>query len=156
MPALIVLQVISSLAGLLEEALDVALGVGLDQAVGARILDRREHDRRLGFPLAVQPQHGAEVDLGQHVAVEDDHRLGELIAGVADRAAGAERHRLDDVAQPQAQPVALAEDLLDPARLVVQAENRLVYLRHLPEQVQLVVEERPVEDRNDRFRACGP
>ena len=36
MPALIVLQVISSVARLLEEALDVAVGVGLDQAVGAR------------------------------------------------------------------------------------------------------------------------
>ena len=151
MPALIVLQVISSSPGFSRKRRTLPSRVGLDQAVGARILDRRQHDRRLGLPLAVQPQHGAEVDLGQHVAVEDDHRLGQLIAGVADRAAGAERHRLDHVAEPQPQPVALAEDLLDPARLVVQAENRLVDLRHLPQQIDLVVEERAVEDRNDRL-----
>ena len=127
-------------------------GVGLDQPVGARILDRRQHDRRLGLALAVQPQHGAEIDLRQHVAVEDDHRIGERVAGIADRAAGAERHRLDDVAQADAEPFAFAEDLLDAARLVVQAEDDFVDLRHLLQQIDLVIEKRPVEDRNDRLR----
>ena len=47
---------------------------------------------------------------------------------------------------------AFAEDLLDPARLVVEAEDDLVDLRHLPQLIDLVVEERPVEDRHDRFR----
>ena len=112
------------LARLLEEALDVAVRVGLDQPVGARVLDRRQDDRRLGLALAVQPQHGAEIDLGQHVAVEHDDRLGQRVAGIADRAAGAERHRLDDVAELDAQTFALAEDFLDAARLVVQAEDR--------------------------------
>ena len=149
MPALIVLQVISS-ARLLEEPLDVAVGVGLDQAVGARVLDRRQDDRRLGLALAVQPEHRREVDVGQHVAVEDDDRLGQRIARVADRAAGAERHRLDDVAD--AQPgFAVAENLLDAPRLIVEAENDLVDLRHLLQEIDLVVQERPVEDRHDRL-----
>ena len=100
----------------------------------------------------MQPQHGAEVDLRQHVAVEHDDRFGQRVAGVADRAAGAERHRLDDVAELEAEALAVAEDLLDPARLVVQAEDDLVDLRHLPQQVDLVVEERPIEDRHDRLR----
>ena len=129
MPALMVLQVISSSSRLLEESPDVAVGVGLDQAVGAWILDRRQHDGGLGLALAVQLQHGAQIHLRQHVAVEHDHRFGQLVAGVADRAAGAERHRLDDVAEPQAESLALAEDLLDAARLVVQAENDLVDFR---------------------------
>ena len=126
--------------------------VGLDQPVGARIVDRRQHDRRLGLALAVQPQHGAEIDLRQHVAVEDDDRLGQRVAGIADGAAGAERHRLDDVAELDAEAFALAEDLLDAARLVVQAEDDFVDLRHLPQQVDLVIEKRPVEDRHDRLR----
>ena len=139
-------------ARLLEEALHVAVGVGLDQAVGARVVDRRQHDGRLGLALAVQREHRAQIDLGQHVAVEDDHRLGQRVAGVADGAAGAERHRLDDVAELEAEAVAVAEDLLDAPRLVVQAEDDLVDLGHLPQQIDLVVEKRPVEDRHDRLR----
>ena len=46
MPALIVLQVISLSLGFSRKLADVALRVGLDQAVGARVVDRREHDRR--------------------------------------------------------------------------------------------------------------
>ena len=77
MPALIVLQVISSSPGFSRKRLDVAVLVGLDQPVGARVVDRREHDRRLGLALAMEPEHRRQVDLRQHVAVEDDHRLGQ-------------------------------------------------------------------------------
>ena len=90
----------------------------------------------------MQPEHGAEIDLGQHVAVEHHDRLGQLIARVPDRATGAERLWLHDIAQADPQAVALAKNLLDPARLVVEAENRFVYFRDLPQQIQLVVEER--------------
>ena len=152
MPALIVLQVISSSPGFSRKRGTLPLAVGLDQAVGARVLDRRQDDGRLRLALAVQRQHGAQVDLGQHVAVEDDDRFGQRVAGVADRAAGAERHRLDDVAQLEPEALAVAEDLLDPARLVVEAEDDLVDFRHLAQQIDLVVEERPIEDRHDRFR----
>src|SRR5262249_19240770 len=74
------------------------------------------------------------------------------VAGVADRPGCPERHWLDDVAKLEAEALALAEDLLDPARLVVEAEDRLVDLRNLPEQVDLIVEKRSIEDRNDWFR----
>src|SRR5215831_6184346 len=139
-------------ARLFEEAADVAARVGLDQPVGARVLDRGQHDGRFGFALAVQAEHGGEVDLGQHVAVEDDDRLGQRITGVADRAARAERHRFDDVTDADAEPLALAEDLLDAARLVVEAQDHLVDFGDLLEQVDLVIEERPIEDRHDRLR----
>jgi hypothetical protein len=41
--------------------------------------DRRQDDRRLRLALAVQPQARREIDLGQHVAVEDDDRFGERV-----------------------------------------------------------------------------
>ena len=47
---------------------------------------------------------------------------------------------------------AVAEDLLDAARLVVEAQDDLVDLRHLLQEIELVVKERAVEDRDDRFR----
>ena len=72
-----------------------------------------------------------EVDLGQDVAVEDDDRLVQRLAGVADGASCAERHGFDHVADAQAGVAAVAEDLLDAARLVVEAEDDLVDLRHL-------------------------
>jgi hypothetical protein len=43
---------------LLEEPAHAAVGLGLDEAVGLRVLDRREHDRRLGLALAVEPDDG--------------------------------------------------------------------------------------------------
>ena len=152
MPALIVLQVISSSPGFSRKRLTLAAGVGLDQPVGPRILDRRQDDGGLGLALAVKPEHSAEVHLGQHVPVEHDDRLGQRVARIADRATGPERHGLDDVAELDAETFALAEDFLDAARLIVQAENHLVDLRHLAQQVDLVVEKRPVEDRHDGLR----
>ena len=112
-------------AGLLEEPLDVAVAVRFHQPVGPRVLDRREDDRRLGLSLAVQREHRREIHVGQHVAVEDHDRFGERVAGVAHGARRAERLRLDDVAQLEAEPVTVPENLLDTAGLIVQAEDRL-------------------------------
>src|SRR5579859_1197239 len=137
---------------LFQEALDVTQGIGFDEAVRARVVDRRQDDRRLGFALAMQPEHGGEIDLCQHVAIEHDDRFGQRIARVADGAPGPERHRLDHVADTDAEALALADDLFDAARLIVEAENDLVDLRNLLQEIDLIVEERPIEDRNDRLR----
>ena len=149
MPALIVSQVISSGFGFSRKRRDAAVGLGLDQAVGRRIVDRRQHDRRLGLALAMQRDDGVDVDAGHHVAVEDDERVVDALRGVANRAAGAERRRLDDVADAHAGAGAVAEHFFDAARLVVEAEDHLVDLRHLLEEIDLVVEERAIEDRHD-------
>ena len=77
MPALIRLVVISSGFGFSRKRRMLPLRVGFDQPVGARVLHRRQHDGGAGLPLAVQPDDGAEVDLGQHVAVEHDDRVVE-------------------------------------------------------------------------------
>ena len=112
--------------GFFQEPADVAVGVGLHEAVGARILDRCEHDGRLGPALAMQRDDGGEVDLGQDVSVEDDDRFAERLAGVADGAGRAERGRLDHVADADPGFPAVAENLLDAARLVVQAQDHFV------------------------------
>ena len=124
MPALIVSQVISSAFGFSRNRRMLPSRVGFDEAVGGRVVDRRQHDRRLRLALAMQRDDGAEIDLRQHVAVEHDDRLAERLAGVADGAAGAERRRLDHVADAEAGVAAVAEDLLDAARLVIQAQDR--------------------------------
>ena len=98
MPALIVLQVISSGFGFSRKRRMLPSRVGLDQPVRGRVVDRRQHDRRPRLALAVQPDDRGQIDLGQHVAVEDDDRLGAACRRRTDRAAGAERRRLDDVA----------------------------------------------------------
>jgi hypothetical protein len=100
----------------------------------------------------MKSNHAAEIDLREHVAVEDDNRFRQLIAGVFDGARGSKRRGLDDVADLDADVRAVAEDLLDPARLIIEAQNDLVNLRHLLEKIDLIVQKRAVEDRNDRFR----
>ena len=93
----------------------------------------------------------AQIDLRQHVAVEHDNRVAHPLRGVAHRARGTERRRLDDVPKLDAGLVSIAEHLLDAVRLVVEAENHLVDFRHLLDEVQLIVEKRPIEDGNDRL-----
>ena len=65
--------------------------------------------------------------------------------------ARAERGRLDEVADVHADLAARPEHFLDAARLVIQAQDCLVDLRHLSQEVELVVEKRAVENRNNRF-----
>ncbi len=60
---------------LFEKRADVALRVGFDEPVGRRIFDRRQHDRRLRAPLAVQRDDRRQIHRREDVAVEDDERL---------------------------------------------------------------------------------
>jgi hypothetical protein len=100
----------------------------------------------------MQLKYCAEVDLGQHVTIEDDHGLGEVVAGIPNRAGGPKRRRFDDIPDRNACVRTVAEDLFNAARLIVQAEDDLVNLRHLLQQIDLIVQKRPTEDRNDWFR----
>ena len=82
-----------------------------------------------GLTLAVHPDDSGKVQLRHHVAVEDDHRLGELVARVTDRPGRAQRYRFDDVADLDAQIGTVAKHLLDAARLIVEAEDDFVDLQ---------------------------
>ena len=118
----------------------VGLSTGVSTMVGARPA------------RSMQGEHRGQVHLGEHVAVEHDDRVGHARRRELHRASGAERRRLDDVADLDAERRAVAEDVFDAARLVVQAQDDLVDLGNLPDEIDLVVEEGPIEDRHDRLR----
>ena len=93
-----------------------------------------------------------EIELGQHVSIEYHDRVGNALARIAYAARGAERTRLHHVADLDAGLASVAEDVFDALGLVIEAQNHLVYFRHALDEVELVVQKRTVEDRNDRFR----
>ena len=136
---------------LLEEAQDPAVGVRLDEAVGRRVRHRCQQDRGLRLRGLVPGDDRRQVDVGQHVAVQDDGPLVEEVERVADGAAGAERGVLDGVADAHAERTPVAEDGLDALRAVGHGEDDLAY-PGAGEQVELVAEERPVDDRHDGLR----
>ena len=138
--------------GLLEKAKHVAAVVGFDEAVRARIVHRRQHDRRLGLALAVQRDHRREIDFRQDVAVEDDDRVADAAGGVLDGAARAERRRFDHVPQRQPGLAAVAENFLDAARLIVEAQDDFVDFGDFLYEIELKLQKRPIEDRDDRLR----
>src|SRR4030095_2569272 len=105
------------------------------------------------MPFAMQPDHGGQVELGHDVAIEHDDRFSQLVACVLDRTGRAQRYRLDHVANLDSEVSAIAKHLFDAARLVVEAENDFVDFGHLLQQINLVMEKRPVEDRNDGLRS---
>ena len=98
------------------------------------------------------PQDGRQIDLRQDVAVEDEDGVVEVLLSVLDGPGCPEWHRFHDIAEPDAERSAVPEEVLDAAGLVVQAENDLVDLGNLPEQVELVAEKWSIEDRDDRLR----
>ena len=71
----------------------------------------------LGAGVGVVGDQRPQVDAGQHVAVEDQHRVVGLAAqpvgDVADAAAGAERLDLGDVLEVEAERRSVAEVLLE-------------------------------------------
>ena len=94
----------------------------------------------------------AQVEVGQRVAVEDEHALLEhaFVGGQAQRAGGAERLVLDHVAE--AHPAVLvAEDALDVVRPVAAREQDVVDAV-APQPVEHEGEERLPRERDDRLR----
>jgi hypothetical protein len=76
-------------------------------------------------------------------------------SGVAHRARGSERCRLDDVPNPDAGSGAIAEHFFDTTGLIVEAQDDLVDLRYLLDEIQLVVQKWAIEDRNDLLRCIN-
>ena len=74
--------------GLLEELGDLAVVAPVDKAVAARIGHRIERDRRLGPRVLVLRDQGTEVEIAEHVAVQDEKAIAEHVLGEADRAGG--------------------------------------------------------------------
>ena len=104
---------------------------------------------------AMEIDKAAQIDLRQHVAVEHDNGVAHALRRVSHGAGGAERRRFDDVAKLDAGVAPIAEHLFDAMRLIVEAENHLVDLRDLLDEIELIVEKRPVENRDDRLRCVN-
>ena len=127
----------------LDEALDAAGRVVDDAAEPAGILDRDEVERADSALAAVVVQHGAQVERGQHVAVEDEERAADEALDVLERAGGAERRFFDDVADAQSELGTVAEvrrdrvgevaggqdDVIDPG--VLEPAQRALQERHV-------------------------
>ena len=144
-----------------DEALDDRLledrgdrdALALDDAVGNRhpvVAQRHRHRRPV---LAVEVQHGAEIDLGEDVAVDHQHRL----VGGGD---GLERPRrpqrlvLVDIADVHAEAGAVAEVVGDHRGLVVGGDVEVADAGLL-ELVDDQLQQRPVAHRQHRLGQVG-
>src|SRR5439155_7055725 len=115
-------------------------------------VDRRQHDRDGGALRAVEVDRFAEVEVSQHVSVEHNRRPVKVVEPAAHRACGSERLVLGGDAQLDAEQRAR---LLSERREVlgeVAGEERRVGDAVRGEQPDLMLEERPVADGQERLR----
>ena len=120
------------------------------EPVGGRVLDRRQRERRRGAGPLVLRDLGGQVHVGQHVAVEHQEALVEQRLGVLERAAGAERPRLLDVAQPDAEGRAVAEHVAHAAGQVAARHDDVVDAV-AAQPVEHEADERAVDERDHRL-----
>ena len=89
-----------------------------------------------------------EVDVREHVAVHHDRAVVEQVERVAHGTAGAERRVLHGVADLDAERAAVAEHGLDPLGPIGDRKDHVAHAG-ARQQVELVAQERPVDDRHD-------
>ena len=124
------------------------------EPVGGRVLDRRQRERRLRAALLVQRELGGDVEVGEHVAVEHQEPLVEQRLGELQRAAGAERLRLLDIAQADPVRAPVAEHVAH-ARREEPARHHDVVDAVAAQPVEHERDERAVDERDDRLRHGG-
>jgi hypothetical protein len=95
-----------------------------------------------------------QVDVGQHVAVEHQEALVQERLGVLERAGGPARLRLLDEAQPDAELLAVAQDVADARGQEPAAEDHVVDAV-APEPLEHVDDERAVDERDHRLGHGG-
>ena len=140
--------------GLLDELAHGAVLFDTDEAVGAGVLDRDERQRRRGLGALVLGDLRGQVDVGEHVAVEHEEALLEQRLGELQRAGGAARVGLLDVAQAQPVRRAVAEDVAHGRGQVAHRHHHVVDAVDL-QPLEHVGQERPVDQRDDRFGDRG-
>ena len=135
---------------LLEEALDLSVGAGDDDAEVDRVLHRLERDRRHRAAAVVLVDDRAEVDVGQHVAGDDEEAFVELGARVADRTGGAERRVFRRVPHADTELGAVAEVGADVVGEERECDDDLVDAV-LAQQRDDVLHHRDIRDRQHRL-----
>ena len=136
---------------LLEEPLDRAVVVRDDDAELDRVVDPLQRDRTGRTGRAVRLHERAEVDVGEHVAGDDEERLVELVGRVAHRARRAERRVLGGVPHAHAEVRAVTEVRADVVREERDRHDDVVEAV-LGEQADDVLHHRPVRDGHHRLR----
>ncbi len=137
--------------GLLEEALDAPVLPGDHDAELERVLDVDQPDRGDGLAGGVEVDDRPEVDVGEHVARDDEEPLVEMAHGVADRPGGAEGRLLGGVDDLHAELGAVAEVGADRVGHEGHRHHDLVDAVAL-EQVDDVLHHRPVDQRQHGLR----
>jgi hypothetical protein len=139
---------------LLQEPLDPAVGVGDDDAEVDRVLHPAQSDggQRAGRPVGLDD--GVEVDVGQHVAGDDDEGVVELGGGVADGAGRPEGCLLGGVAHRHTELGAVPEVVADVAGEEGHRDDDVVEAveRQPPHDV---LHQGPVGHRHHRLRLVG-
>ena len=99
----------------------------------------------------MEREHGAEVELGEHVAVAHHEALVDAVGGEANTARGTEWLLLDRIAQPHVAEPVVREVLADRVGEIAHREDDLVdAVCRQPRELPL--EERHVRDRQQRLR----
>ena len=99
--------------GLLEEALDGAVGLGDHDAELERIVHVLQRDRGRGTGVAVGLDERGEVDVGEDVTRDHEEGVVELLGRVAHRTGGAERRVLGGVPHGHAEVGPVTEVVAD-------------------------------------------
>jgi hypothetical protein len=140
--------------GLLEEALDAAVGLGDDDAELERVGHALEHDGGQGAAAAVEAHRLVEVDVGQGVAGDDHEGLAEHLCGVADAAGGAERGRLGGIGQVHLHVGAVAKVVADLAGQELDGDHDVLE-PVVPDVSDDVLHDGPVAQRQHRLGLVG-
>ena len=101
MPALISLVGAVSRGGFSMNCWMRPVRVVNDGAERAGVVDVDEVDRADAALRSVERKHGAQVERGEDVAVEDEERAVDELLDVLERARRAQGRLFDDVAEPQ-------------------------------------------------------
>ena len=151
MPALISLVGASSRGGFSTNAVTRPSLVGRHHAEGRRVGHRMERDGALRPALSVEGDEGAEVEVGEDVAVDDDEGVVDpsVRGGETHGAGRVEGFGLDRVGQADPGGMAIGIRLLERVGEVAQRQDRLV------DAVRRQVGQHPLDHRHPDDRAAS-
>ena len=136
---------------LLEEALDLAVLVGDDDAELERVLDGLEADRDRRALLLVEVDDLVQVDVAERIARDDEERLVQAVRREPHRPRRAERALLDRVLDVQPEVAAVPEVGADRLRQEGDRDDD-VGETVLAQQLEDVLHARLADDRHHRLR----
>ena len=139
---------------LLQKAFDRAILVGDDDAELEGVIDRGQPDGGERLLGVMRGDDRAEVDVGEHVAGDDEEAFLQFVHGVADAARRTQRGLLGGVDHAHPELAAVPEVGADRVGEIGDGYDNLVDAM-LAQQVDDVFHHRPVGQRNHRLGQVG-